>query len=871
VNKSLPTVKAIFDRAHEIASADERRAYVEHACAGHPELRQKVEALLRAHDEAGSFLAKPAVPLPGTGPYQADGGTASTGPYTPGNTPPGQSVADEAETVPPADAAPPGEGPGTRLGPYRLVEEIGHGGMGAVYLAEQEEPVRRKVALKIIKPGMDSAQVVGRFEAERQALALMDHLNIARVLDAGATPEGRPYFVMELVQGVPITRFCDDNRLTVRERLELFVPVCQAIQHAHQKGVIHRDIKPSNVLVTLHEGRPFPKVIDFGIAKAIEQPLTEHSPETQAGMIVGTLEYMSPEQADPIAKGIDTRSDVYSLGVVLYELLTGTTPIERSRLRKTPLLEVLRMIAEDEPPRPSARVAGPGKQQVEIADRRRTEPAKLARQLRGDLDWIAAKALEKDPERRYETAVGLARDVQRHLADEPVEACPPSAGYRLRKFVRKHRALVASVAGFVAMLLVMVAGLTAAFLTATRASHERGMALKETRVALDTTDVVLEAGIHSRSPLGGAQATRVRKVLQDYQRSGRESGGSQEARAVVALTQLRMALIAMLINERADAVAGYQRAIRLYEGLAADFPGVTEYRRGLAESHYNLGLVLADLNKPAEAEAAFRRAADLHEKLAADFPDEPLYRSDLADDLNDLGVVLSDHRPRAAEEVYRRAIELRKRLIADFPDSVLYQAHLGAGCGNLANVVRDQGQPEAALPWYGEAIELLGPIVARRQMDTAQRFLRNAHWDRANALGRLGRQAEAIKDWQRAFDLDDGSDQKRIRLFQEAARAEEQLKAIPAGPGEAAASGRFYAAAQLFASASAAAARDEKNLSIHYAGRALKLLEQTRAAGFFRDPQRIEELKKDRYLKALGQQPDFQKFVAGLEAGTGPK
>ena len=303
--------------------------------------------------------------------------------------------------------------------------------MGAVFMAEQTHPVRRKVALKVIKPGMDSEQVIARFEAERQALAMMDHVNIARVFDGGATESGRPYFVMELVHGVPITKYCDDNHLTPRERLELFVPVCQAIQHAHQKGIIHRDIKPSNVMVALHDGRPVPKVIDFGVAKAIEQRLTERTLFTHFGTMVGTLEYMSPEQAETSAQGVDTRSDIYSLGVLLYELLTGSTPLSRKRVREAGFGEILRMIKEEEPPKPSTRLSDSGETLASISAQRQMEPAKLAKLVRGELDWIVMKTLEKDRNRRYETANAFAADVQRYLNDEPVQACPPSAAVSL--------------------------------------------------------------------------------------------------------------------------------------------------------------------------------------------------------------------------------------------------------------------------------------------------------------------------------------------------------------------------------------------------------------------------------------------------------
>ena len=325
--------------------------------------------------------------------------------------------------------------------------------MGVVFLAEQERPVKRQVALKVIKPGMDTEQVVARFEAERQALALMDHPNIARVFDAGSTESGRPYFVMERVNGVPINEYCDRERLSPRQRLELFVAVCRAIQHAHQKGIIHRDIKPSNVLVTLQDGRAVPKVIDFGVAKAIDQRLIERTLFTQFGALVGTPEYMSPEQADDSGAGIDTRSDVYALGVLLYELLTGTTPLGRSGLLEAAFSEVLRRIREEEPPKPSTRLSGSGEALASIAACRDVEPARLTRLVRGELDWITMKALQKDRRRRYATALELGRDVQRYLDGDPVEASPPSLLYRAAKLARKHRAALLIAAGVVLMLV----------------------------------------------------------------------------------------------------------------------------------------------------------------------------------------------------------------------------------------------------------------------------------------------------------------------------------------------------------------------------------------------------------------------------------
>jgi serine/threonine protein kinase/Flp pilus assembly protein TadD len=421
--------EAIFKVACQIDSPQARANYLKQVCGDDQALFDRVATLLRAQEEAPSFLEAP---------------------------PPGIGATVDVPTL--------NEAPGTVIGPYKLLQQIGEGGMGTVFMAEQTQPVQRKVALKVIKPGMDSRQVIARFEAERQALAMMDHVNIARVFDGGTTSgepggvsPGRPYFVMELVHGVPITKYCDDNCLTPRERLELFVPVCQAIQHAHQKGIIHRDVKPSNVMITLYDGKPVPKVIDFGVAKATEQKLTERTLFTQYGTMVGTFEYMSPEQAEMSALGVDTRSDIYSLGVLLYELLTGSTPLSHKRIKEAAYAEILRLIKEEEPPRPSTRLSDSGEALASISAQRKTEPAKLTKLVRGELDWIVMKTLEKDRNRRYETAKDFAMDVQRYLADEPVLACPPSAWYRFRKFARRNKAAL-GIAGLILFCVVLLGG-----------------------------------------------------------------------------------------------------------------------------------------------------------------------------------------------------------------------------------------------------------------------------------------------------------------------------------------------------------------------------------------------------------------------------
>ena len=455
------TVEEIFHQAIGHTSVERRELFLKQALAKHPELRGDVEELIRSHEEAGSFLAKPIVDLAAT---SGDEGTKDWVPSK----------------------------PSTQIGPYRLIQPLGQGGMGTVYLAEQSYPVRRRVALKLIKPGMDSAQVLKRFEAERQALAIMDHSSIAKVFDAGTTPAGHPYFVMELIKGVPITEYCNELNLTLRARLELLIPVCHAIHHAHQKGIIHRDIKPSNVLVAIQDGKPVPKVIDFGVAKATHQPFSQQTFYTEIGAIIGTLDYMSPEQAVLNALDIDTRVDVYSLGVVLYELLTDTTPLDRKKMKSSDVLSILTRIREHVPPRPSSRLSGTNANAQSLANRMKTNPAKLSKALSGDLDWIVMKCLEKDRCRRYDSAMQLAEELDRYLRHQPVLARRPSIAYRISKFCERRRVLL-RVATVLAAMLAIIAVIGWKYRdSAAEAKRERiATELAETRnLALEKLDEI---------------------------------------------------------------------------------------------------------------------------------------------------------------------------------------------------------------------------------------------------------------------------------------------------------------------------------------------------------------------------------------------
>jgi len=581
--------------------------------------------------------------------------------------------------------------------------------MGVVYMAEQTEPVERRVALKIIKPGMDTRQVIGRFEAEEQALAVMDHPNIAKVLDAGTTDSGRPYFVMELVKGVPITQYCDEHHLTPRQRLELFVPVCHAAQHAHQKGIIHRDLKPTNVLVAEYDDRPVPKIIDFGVAKAIDQRLAERTMFTQLGQVVGTIDYMSPEQAKLNQLDIDTRTDIYSLGVLLYELLTGETPFDRQRLHSAAFDELLRIIREEEPPRPSVRLSS-SDSLPSIAANRKIEPKKLSTLVRGELDWIVMKAMEKDRTRRYETANGFAADIERYLSDEPVLACPPSAAYRLRKFARRNKGPVAAVSLVVLALVVGILGTTWGLIRAQKARQDAVAAqLAEAERA--------EGERRARDEAQKAfEAERKAKEAETTQRL-RAAQNAKLAMAVldeIILKEARARLTPYLMDEARGLAKNpareelerkfLEKGLRFYEQLAQTNATDWTARRQRAVAYANVGLLRLDLKHFVESEKAFCEAVRLMEELAEERPSDFDNRYDAANTYTWIPWPSLE----AAEKKYRHALALFEKLAPEFPERrSRVQERIAACQSSLAPVLQRSGklQEAAIVLWESRLAE----------------------------------------------------------------------------------------------------------------------------------------------------------------------
>jgi len=742
------TEREIFLEALEVATPEARVAYLQAACGSDVTLRRKVEELLREHFANDSLLAGPA-------------------------------VEGKPTAVP---ELPVKEVPAQMIGRYKLLERIGEGGFGEVWMAEQREPVKRRVALKIIKLGMDSRQVVARFEAERQALAMMDHPNIARIFDAGTIGSaesevsnsksqiqgGRPYFVMELVRGIKITEYCDQNQLPTRERLNLFILVCQAIQHAHQKGIIHRDIKPSNILVTLHDGVPVPKVIDFGIAKATQQELTDKTVFTQFQQFIGTPAYISPEQAEMSGLDIDTRADIYSLGVLLYELLVGQTPFDAKEMVQGGIDALRRMIREREPLRPSTKLSQTlvaadvrrlsskseiqnPKSEIDGASSRRLLRSKeTVTLLRGDLDWIVMKCLEKDRTRRYETANGLAADIQRHLANEPVIARPPSAGYRLRKFVRRNKGTVLVAALILMSLVVGIIGTTERN-RALQAVNERERLLNErARQVIETltSDTAIEQ-LTREKELRPEQREFLGKMIQYYAESTKDAVATEEERSRQARAFVRLGRLNRVLGRAQDSEIAYRRAVALGRQLAADFPNRPEFRMELASSHNSLGVLLSANGRRQEAELVYLESLTMVKKLAADFPMRREFRQALAGIHHNLGNLLHViGRPKEAEVAHDEAFAIRKQLAVDFPAETILRRALAMSHNSLGWLYQNTKRFEKAEPAFRDAVALQKQVVVDfpNQPEFRLELAKSLH-----NLGNLLRDTDRPKDAEAAY------------------------------------------------------------------------------------------------------------------------
>jgi serine/threonine protein kinase len=779
--------ESLFHEALAKAPA-ERAAFLDRACAAQPELRAAVEALLAAHEESGSLL-KEAAPPDATDIY-----VPSAGDHVPPPIP-------QSGTT---DYHPPSQTSAVIAGKYTLVEKIGEGGMGEVWVAKQTGPIKRKVALKLIKAGMDTKAVLQRFEQERQALALMDHPNIAKVLDGGMIGEpgalategsagqppvayapgspgfGRPFFVMELVNGLPLTKFCDEAKLTPKERLELFVPICQAVQHAHQKGIVHRDLKPSNILVTLIDGAPIPKIIDFGVAKATGGKLTEETLSTQFGAVVGTLEYMAPEQAGLSAEDIDTRADIYSLGVILYELLTGLKPHDSQRLRKAALTEMVRIIQEEEPSKPSTRLST-DKSLPSLAALRQTEPKKLMAMLRGELDWVVMKCLEKQRDRRYETANGLARDIQRYLADEIVEARPPSAGYRLRKFARKHRAALASTT---AIAVLLVAGLSVSLRQMSRAIAAEADANQNAQQARQERDAKIEAltaeqqaradetkarqqavaallsmvdNVVEKKFAQGAVLTEedrafLRGIIAQFDAFAALNGDDAVSRGVRAEGRLRVGTMRYRLGEVSEAKKEWDQAVSIFKQSVAEFPSRPEFRSQLALSYNNRGILLYATGHPQEAERDFNQALSIQKQLTGDFPAQTEFRQALANSHNSRATLLRDTgRLKEAEKDFDQALSIRKQLAADFPSRPEFRQNMATSYINRGNLFSDMGRRQEAEKDYDQAVSTHKQLTAEFPSRPEYRQdLALSQTNRGLLLRDMGLTQEAEKDYDQA-------------------------------------------------------------------------------------------------------------------------
>ncbi|MGD8867565.1 MAG: protein kinase [Gemmatimonadales bacterium] len=627
------------------------------------------------------------------------------------------------------------------IGPYRLIEVLGEGGMGVVYRAEQSRPIQRQVALKLIKPGMEARQVVARFEAERQALAVMDHPNIARVYDGGATDRGLPYFVMELVEGVPITDYCDEQRLSVQERLELFMAVCQAVQHAHQKGVIHRDLKPSNVLVTVRDGSPVPKVIDFGIAKAIDQRLSEHTIQTQTGLFVGTPAYMSPEQAEGSGLDIDTRADIYSLGVILYELLAGELPFEPTEIQG---LSALYTILEREPPTPSRRFDSLGDRRVSISELRRTDPATLSRKLRGDLSWITMKAMEKERGRRYETASTFQSDIAHYLNDEPVLARAPSATYRLGKFVKRHKAGVAAATAL--SVAILTSAVIIAYL-AIEANRARGEADRRRAQAEDLIAFMVGDLSQKLQPIGRLEILDdvADKALEYFAAVPEQELSDEELfRRSQSLNQLGQ--VRMGQGNLDAALEAFEQSLALASALGNRDPDNGEWQVGLGASHFYVGYAYWLRGELDPAMQQFEAYLDIAQRLVQKDPDNSEWQLELGYANSNIGSLRESRGDlRGALESFEQAMSIKEGLVERAPDDLDRQLDLARSYNTVAVILQKLGEIEPALERFRADFEIRERVARSDSTNTTwTEALTTSHYFLADAHEMLGNLDSAV-------------------------------------------------------------------------------------------------------------------------------
>ena len=667
-----------------------RRARLDEMAGNDINLRTRIDELLEAHIRASKFM--------------------DTSAHLNGMNVPSPVIRDVHR-----------EQPGDVIGPYKLLQVIGEGGMGSVFMAEQTKPVQRRVALKIIKAGMDSKSVIARFEAERQALAMMDHPNIAKVLDTGATDAGHPFFVMELVKGVEITKYCDEKRLNLKKRLELFISVCQAIQHAHQKGIIHRDIKPSNVLVAQYDGTPVPKVIDFGVAKATAQKLTERTLFTEFGQVIGTIEYMSPEQAELNQLDIDTRSDVYSLGVLLYELLTGSTPLDGKQLRSVAFIEMLRMIREEEPSKPSAKVSTSATL-ASIAASRGVEPERLGKIVKGELDWIVMKALDKDRTRRYQSATALAEDIQRYLNDEPVLAYPPTMIYRFRKSFERNKGKI--VAGIL-LLLVLLGGIIGVTFGLVRAETARGreleqrliaqhnaaLATENLKVAIAAVDEmyteVSENWLRTTPRMQRLRRQILERALGFYQQIAKDNS-KPSLQFELGLSWRRVGQIKHGFGEHNESVQALLESMSILEKLAAESRQTDRIRHELALTYSYCTKPLEVMEQFIEAEKYARLAVKIERELTERYSDSSDYRAASAFATHQLGHILQHlGRDEEALAVHRGSMQMYEELRTAFPEQSNNLTQLAHSHNHVANLLHITGDDENAENEYRIAISML--------------------------------------------------------------------------------------------------------------------------------------------------------------------